>query len=58
MRGIVRYQLKDYQGALVDFNQAITIDPKNADAYSSQGAAHQELKDYRLALSDYNQAIK
>ncbi len=56
-QGFAKYQLKDYQGAIDDYTEAIRIDPNNAYAYNNRGNAKSELKDYQGAIADYNQAI-
>ncbi|MGL4502860.1 MAG: tetratricopeptide repeat protein, partial [Planktothrix sp.] len=53
-RGNARYDLKDYQGAISDYDKALKIDPNNAIAYINRGLARSELKDYQGAISDYD----
>ncbi|MEH2069134.1 MAG: tetratricopeptide repeat protein [Nostoc sp.] len=53
-----KYQKKDYQGAIEDFNQAIKINPNYANAYKYRGDAHYYLGDKEGAIEDYSQAIK
>jgi tetratricopeptide (TPR) repeat protein len=49
---------KDYQGALDDYNQSITLKPDDADAYYNRGnLKYQKLNDVKGALADYNQSI-
>jgi tetratricopeptide (TPR) repeat protein len=51
-------RLNDYQGALTDFNQAISLNPKFFEAYNNRGILkYTNLNDYQGALADYNQAI-
>ncbi|HBW57451.1 MAG TPA: pilus assembly protein PilF, partial [Oscillatoriales bacterium UBA8482] len=57
-RGVVRYDSKDYQGAISDFNKAIKINPNYAMAYNNRGNARSNLKDYQGAISDYDKALK
>jgi tetratricopeptide (TPR) repeat protein len=48
----------NYQGALVDYNQAITLRPNYALAYNNRGVLKQDkLNDTKGALADYNKAI-
>jgi Flp pilus assembly protein TadD len=42
---------------LADYNQAIQINPNDAEAYNNRGVIYYNLKDYAKALADYNQAI-
>jgi tetratricopeptide (TPR) repeat protein len=58
--GVQKYQKGDYQRALSDFNQAISIDPKNsATYYYNRGRLKQDkLNDTQGALADYNRAIQ
>lgn len=57
LRGIINgYNLNDIPA---DYNQAIELNPKDADAYSNRGVLKQtNLHDIDGALADYNQAIK
>jgi len=57
-RGIAKYDLNDYQGALQDYNKAIEFDSKYADAYCARGNAKSKLKDYHDAIQDHNKAIQ
>ncbi len=57
-RGLLRsLELKDYQGALSDYNQVIKLEPNNPQHYVDRGVVHHKLQDYTAALSDYNQAV-
>ncbi|MBD2453671.1 tetratricopeptide repeat protein [Nostoc sp. FACHB-87] len=56
-QGLAKYNLRDKQGAISDFNQAIQIKPDFALAYIGRGVAKSDLGDKQGAISDYNQAI-
>ena len=56
-RGIAKRDLKDYQGAIDDYNKAIAINPKDANAYVNRSIAKRDLKDYQGAIDDCNKAI-
>ncbi len=57
-RGTVRMQLKDYQGALEDYNEAIRLDPKDGDYYLSRGDYYSQTNQPEKAKADYHQAIE
>lgn len=48
-RGVEKFQKKDYQGAIKDFDQALLINPDFAEAYNNRGNARAGLGDYREA---------
>ena len=49
---------KDYEGAVVNYNRAIELDPKSAWAYIYRASSKMMLADYNGALSDYDKAIE
>lgn len=55
-QGSLTGQLKDFQAAFKDFNSAITIYPKLAEAHYGRGQVYFQLKKYQEALIDYNNA--
>ena len=48
---------KQYDRAIKDFTQAITIDPNYAYAFYNRGLAYANKKQYDRAIKDYTQAI-
>ena len=52
-----KYQSRDYHGAIADYNQAIELNPTDALAYSSRGAAHYRIKQKSQSIEDYTRAI-
>jgi tetratricopeptide (TPR) repeat protein len=59
LSGRDKSQAGNYQGALNDYNQAIQLDPKYANAYNSRGFLKEnQLGDTAGALADYNRAIQ
>ena len=49
----------DYRGALTDYNRAIQLNPKYADAYNNRGnLKYTKLNDIEGGLADYNRAIR
>ncbi|MFB2922242.1 tetratricopeptide repeat protein [Aerosakkonema funiforme] len=57
-RGDERYQDKDYQQALKDYTQAISLAPDYAIAYLKRGNVQYQLEKYQEAVADYTQAIR
>ena len=59
-KGISKFNLKDYQGAISEFNKSIHLNPNDADAYINRGIAKKKLLEYTGAdaISDYNIAIQ
>ncbi|MBU6344395.1 MAG: tetratricopeptide repeat protein [Cyanobacteria bacterium REEB494] len=56
-RGITKLDQFSYKESLDDFDQAIKIDPKYAEAYFKRGYALSWLRRYEEALLDFNQVI-
>ena len=54
--GIENSNLKDSQGAIADFSQAIKINPNYAEAYLSRGAIKYFLGDRKEACQDWEKA--
>jgi tetratricopeptide (TPR) repeat protein len=54
-----KYDKSNYSGALADYNQAISLNSRFANAYLNRGRVkHEKLNDLSGALADYNQAIE
>ena len=56
--GKVRYKLKDLQGVIADFDQALRINPNFAEAYYDQAIVRFDLRDFQGAIVNYNQALR
>lgn len=58
LNGLDKLGLKDYIGAIAEFNKAIEIEPQKAFYYILRGWAKDGLQDYRGAITDYDKAIE
>lgn len=56
-RGLAKYSLGDYEGAIQDFNQSIKINPYFSYNYQYRGICKSQLKRYPAALKDFADAI-
>lgn len=57
-RGFVRNRLGNYNGAILDFNNAISLDSNDGDSYYGRGFAKLALQNYPEAVSDFGKAIR
>ena len=55
-RGVAKYDLKDYTGAIEDYNKAIQLNPNYAMAYQGRGTAKYMLDDKNGACTDWSKA--
>ena len=56
--GNAKYNLRDYSGAILDYNKAIEINPYYTEAYYKRGNAKRDIGDNHGAIQDYNKAIE
>lgn len=56
-RGAEYVHLNSYARAIVDFNEAVRLDPKSEVAFLNRGNAYFFQKDYAHAMADFNRAI-
>jgi len=57
-RGSSYYHKGQYDQAISDFNKALEINPKDADAYSNRGTAYREKGQSDQAIVDFNKALE
>ncbi|OIQ64633.1 lipoprotein NlpI [mine drainage metagenome] len=56
LRGRAKMNLKDYNGALKDFDIAISLNPNNEEAWYYRGLAKMEQRD-NSARADFSKAL-
>lgn len=58
IKGLEKYKLQDFKGAITDYNNAIGINPKHPWAYNDRGDAKRKLNDFYGAITDYTISIE
>ena len=56
--GIKKYKNGDYNGAILDYNKSIELDPNYSIAIYNRGLSKYELEDYLEAIKDFDKAIE
>jgi len=57
-RGNGKFNANDIQGALSDYNMALQLNYKNADAYNSRAKCYFEMDSVNAAIDGYTEALK
>jgi tetratricopeptide (TPR) repeat protein len=57
-RGRANKELKAYDDALADYEQAINLRPEDANIYFSRGLLHHQRKDFDAAIADYSRTVE
>lgn len=57
LRGIAKYSLNDFTGAVDDFTRTLEIHPLYVRAYHYRGVANDRLSNYADAMNDFKKAI-
>lgn len=55
--GVMKVNIQDYSGAMIDLNNAIDANPLYEFAYNNRGYLYFKLKQYGDALADFDKAI-
>ena len=58
LRGLIKMNLNQYIGSIIDFNKAITFSPKNASLYFSRYLSYSVLSKYDEAMRDCEKLIE
>ncbi len=58
MRGTAQAQLRDNLGAIADYTQAISINPRLVLAYNNRGNLRQHIQDWNGALADFSKVLE
>jgi tetratricopeptide (TPR) repeat protein len=57
-QGFKKVELKNFRGAIADFNKILEIDPNNAYAYLGRGFSRFGLESYEGAKKDFDKALE
>jgi tetratricopeptide (TPR) repeat protein len=57
-KGMAKFELKDYKGAIEDFSKAIELDSKDAIVYHKRAESKLHLKDFKGAFEDVSTSIE
>ncbi len=57
-RGVALAEKRDHDRAIVEYNEAVRVDPKNANAYYNRAISWGNKRDYDRAIADYGEAIR
>jgi tetratricopeptide (TPR) repeat protein len=57
-RGYAYFDKGDYAHAIADYDDAIRLDPRNADAFNMRGLAYQKRGENDRAIADFDEAIR
>jgi tetratricopeptide (TPR) repeat protein len=56
--GLAKEDSQQFESAIEDYNEAIKLDPENADYFNQRGITKDKLKDYKGAIEDFDKAIE
>jgi tetratricopeptide (TPR) repeat protein len=58
IRGLAYDSKGEHDRAIADYDEAIRLDPKNADSYVNRGLAYDRKGEHDRAIADYDEAIR
>jgi len=56
-RGLAKQSMGDLDGAILDYNQAVALDPKSVEVFYRRGLARQTKGDFDGAVADYTEVL-
>lgn len=56
-RGLAHVSTRNYEQAIINYNQAIELDPQYAEAYNNRSTAHLLMGNYAQAVTDCSRAL-
>ena len=57
-QGTADFNAGDYDRAIANYNEAVKLDPKSANAFRGRGKAYRDKGDHSRAIADFNEAIQ
>ena len=57
-QGTADFNARDYDRAIANYNEAVRLDPKSANAFRGRGKAYRDKGDHSRAIADFNEAIR
>ena len=55
-RGVVKYHLNDYEGAIYDYTKSIEVNINDADSYLNRGLIYFEIGNDKFGCKDFKKA--
>ena len=56
-RGVAKFNLEDYQGAIADYTKSLEINPQYASAFVNRGISRELVNDLEGACRDWRKAV-
>jgi len=57
-RGVARFNMADFRGAIDDYSKALELKPDYTVAYNNRGESKAQLQNHEGAIEDFNEAAK
>ena len=56
-QGVTNYEAGNFEQAIEDYDQSISLDPNFIEAYVNRGHCYRNMGEFQQAVESYNQAI-